>query len=543
MEGPYYDNYAHMFALDVYLNYFNSIRATGVDIEIEFDNSAIVIDHTLTEASAYSGLTNLNCDFDYFTNAVEVTGAITPFCNGPVFTTSSHLSLFTIYFSIPPDQCVDFNFGDRYYFIVSFNTYPTPSYNACNGGISTCSYEELCTEGFELSGMIESVNTCEDSYNHGVPGVFVGISEINQISAFGCESKTDEYGEYGCEVVGGRDYRITPVNDYDIDCGLSSLDIDLLRDHILGRNCLDYKWQIIAGDVNHSGTLSTLDLADIQEAILYGSGDFESWTFIPATDYNLIDDPDGCDLDVPSYNTYLDVPDVDDDIENLDFVGIKMGDENASCTDCYDSGFVGEDVWTRSQPIEIVSEKLGLNTYSLSFGSDLVGLKILMVSIKCEEEPKILYNALDTKKHFITNFRDGIYYISYVSLNMDGESFKAETPFLILQGKFQRIELGYSKFKNELISEEYHSEIQMQEKIGDDNFIYPNPATNEIFARPIGNADESTDLLIFDLFGHLILTTTIQESVNRIDINLVPGLYLYKLRTSQLETTGRLIIN
>lgn len=110
--------------------------------------------------------------------------------------------------------------------------------------------------------------------------------------------------------------------------GVSTLDMILISQHILGLKQLDSPYKLIAADVNYSGNVSTLDLVIIRRIILSVDSEFpegETWRFIPLNfefsdpDDPFADDfPTAMDFDILSQN------------QDLNFVGIKLGDVNNS---------------------------------------------------------------------------------------------------------------------------------------------------------------------------------------------------------------------
>ncbi len=123
-------------------------------------------------------------------------------------------------------------------------------------------------------------------------------------------------------------YDVKPEKDGDDLNGLTSYDILMINRHILGVTPLVSPYQIIAADVNHSGTVTTADVLEARKVLL---GIFDSlphntsWRFV---DKNFV-------FTQPT-NPFLDTfPEVKS-IANLSadtaaqFVGIKIGDVNQS---------------------------------------------------------------------------------------------------------------------------------------------------------------------------------------------------------------------
>jgi len=126
----------------------------------------------------------------------------------------------------------------------------------------------------------------------------------------------------------GTDVNITPVLNDNPLLGITTLDIILLQQHLLGLDELDNPYQIIAGDVNVNGSLDAADLIEIRRLILGSTSEFRSansYSFIPET-LSFINpfDPfeNGQILGLSTtLNNYDDA---------INFSAVKMGDVNQS---------------------------------------------------------------------------------------------------------------------------------------------------------------------------------------------------------------------
>ena len=116
----------------------------------------------------------------------------------------------------------------------------------------------------------------------------------------------------------------TPSTDY--LNGVSTFDVVLISQHILGVQLLDSPYKMIAADVNGSSTISTLDLLTIRKLILgiidEFPNDVPNWRFVRA-DYVFPDPMDPFEEGWPDSFTYP-----GSGIPQVDFVAVKMGDIN-----------------------------------------------------------------------------------------------------------------------------------------------------------------------------------------------------------------------
>ena len=126
----------------------------------------------------------------------------------------------------------------------------------------------------------------------------------------------------------GADLVITPVLDDNPLLGITTLDVILLQQHLLGLDELDNPYQIIAGDVNLNRSLDAADLVEIRRLILGTSTAFsasDSYSFVPET-INFIDPFDPFENgQILGLSTTLNNND-----ESFSFSAIKMGDVNQS---------------------------------------------------------------------------------------------------------------------------------------------------------------------------------------------------------------------
>ena len=124
-------------------------------------------------------------------------------------------------------------------------------------------------------------------------------------------------------------YTITPAKDVNPLNGITTYDLVLISQHILGTSPLNSPYKLIAADVNSSGSVTTFDIVQLRQLILYVITDFpsnESWRFIEA-DYNFPVPSNPWSAPFPELinQTNAQLTDMD-----LNFVGVKVGDVNCS---------------------------------------------------------------------------------------------------------------------------------------------------------------------------------------------------------------------
>ena len=162
----------------------------------------------------------------------------------------------------------------------------------------------------------------ETEYEAPVENVMMNLSGQSTASIL-----TGVDGSYGFDgLAEGYDYTITPERDGDYLNGVSTFDLVLISQHILGVQLLDSPYKMIAADVNNSESVTTLDLIALRKLILSIDTEFTnntSWRFVDA-DYVFPDPVDPWSEDFPE------VININNLIEagsyNNDFIAVKIGD-------------------------------------------------------------------------------------------------------------------------------------------------------------------------------------------------------------------------
>jgi hypothetical protein len=165
-----------------------------------------------------------------------------------------------------------------------------------------------------------------------------------QSSGMAAMDLSDDNGDYNFEELPyEEDTEIVPSRDGDYLNGVSTFDLILLQQHILGIQTLNSPYKRIAADANRSGTISTLDLVLLRRLILHIDeelADNTSWRFVDA-DFVFPNPANPFETDFPeAYNLS------GEEEELKDFVAVKIGDLNL-------------DAWTNSFTDE-VDDRSGL---------------------------------------------------------------------------------------------------------------------------------------------------------------------------------------
>ncbi|MCB0566089.1 MAG: carboxypeptidase regulatory-like domain-containing protein [Phaeodactylibacter sp.] len=120
----------------------------------------------------------------------------------------------------------------------------------------------------------------------------------------------------------GQEYTLVPELQGQALLDVSTLDIVMGAQHILGIIQLDSPFRVLAGDVNQSNSLTTLDLALIRQMVLGITTDFPvNWQFF-RTDAQFVNDNNPWQGFSGGNDSFL----LEEDITGLDFYAVKTGD-------------------------------------------------------------------------------------------------------------------------------------------------------------------------------------------------------------------------
>jgi len=140
---------------------------------------------------------------------------------------------------------------------------------------------------------------------------------------------TGNDGLYDFNVASHGTYTITPSknNDSTTSNGITTLDILLMRNHILHSQLLSTGYKVIAADVNVNNTVSTTDIVLTRAVILRTTSAFPNnrlWSFV-RSDY-VFPDP----LNPFQYDNNQTYNNISNDQTAQNFISLKLGDVNNS---------------------------------------------------------------------------------------------------------------------------------------------------------------------------------------------------------------------
>ena len=178
-------------------------------------------------------------------------------------------------------------------------------------------------EGADISGQITTVPV------QGIKGVEIKLHAPGHVFPTYITNEDGRY-LYG-NLVSPDGIKIMPSkNDFHKN-GVTTLDLVKIQKHLLGRENIESPYQLLAADANNSQSVSAIDLVELRKLILGIYTDLpatDSWRFV-RKDY-VFENPEYPweEMSQPFNEVETITVQVFEDIDSLDFYGIKIGDVN-----------------------------------------------------------------------------------------------------------------------------------------------------------------------------------------------------------------------
>ncbi len=229
------------------------------------------------------------------------------------------------------------------------------------GNSSTCTNVMILSDPFNACGLNDDtlvVSGLIFNENHlPLTGVDVQLFDNSNMS----HAFTLNYGLFVFQnVPQGMSCMLRPVKNNGLLNGVTTFDLVLLSNHILGTQPLNSPYKLVAADVNNSGSISTFDLVALRKAILHLTDSFpnnSSWRFIEA-DYDFPNPANPFTEPLPE-STWLD--ETSHDMTGRNFVAVKIGDLNNSAVLNFNEDEVEERNQTGEMTLAVPNWKLAAN--------------------------------------------------------------------------------------------------------------------------------------------------------------------------------------
>lgn len=394
-----------------------------------------------------------------------------------------------------------------------------------------------------------------------------GIEEVEvYINSGQYMEMTNSSGYFNAEDLQGNiSYSVKPEKIDNPRNGVTTLDIVLIRKHILGVELLDSPYKIIASDVNGSGEVTALDLAQIRNLILLNTNEFPngtpSWKFIDA---NYIF-PNPNDPFSTVFPEEVNIQSLVSDSMDLDFVAIKMGDVSGNATPNLTTSETRDFVDrinfrttnTNIKEGELVSlifestesDKLLAWQYTLSFDHEALEFfkveKIANVHIGTSKEDEgALTFSWNKSENVLLESKLLWYEIQFIAK----EDLEVKD-VLSIDSKFTPA-IGYNLNNKELEIELIFTNQNLQ-ALNDELILFgntPNPFSEATSINFYSPRKETIEITVYDMTGKLLKTyETIASKGNQSftikkEDFVASGLIYYQLKTSEQRVSNKMIL-
>jgi len=384
-----------------------------------------------------------------------------------------------------------------------------------NGYFLTQGFQQPNLSALAISGQIITATGTP------VPGVIVSLAG----SAFQTFVTSND-GMYSFDVQRGGSCTITPSksNDIILNNGISTLDIIRIQGHINQVFPLGSPYNIIAADVNGSGSITTLDILEIRKIVLGYANTFPGgrlWTFV-LSDY-AFPDP----LNPFPYDSSRSYTNISSSRTGQDFIGIKLGDVDNSWNAGVAKMGAAEEVQFMMDEHHVlpgdeitvpvkVRDFSGIASYQFTLSWDAGVLSLLEVNNKSLNgyygEEKISEGLLTT----IWTDDSG----TSATLDDDAIAFELKFKAIGTSGTYSEIKIGSEITASEAYSDNLDllriASTEGMVKVGDVTSIvhhpssinnlsvYPNPFTSSTTIRFNATGDEAVKIEIYDLAGRQV---------------------------------------
>ena len=466
--------------------------------------------------------------------------------------------------------------------------------DGCSGSASSVSYAPLspdtnCSGGIAITEVVfSSTDACGNvsfinaNYsiidNGAIPTAIVSGSlrteenqpvELVEVAVDGSlissTMMTTDNGAYEFALELNQNHSITPSRDDNHLNGITSYDLILMGQHLLEIQTLDSPYKLIAADVNHSGSITNLDLIQLRRLILHLDGQFTnntSWRFVDG-DYNFPN------LENPFVTTFPEAVSINNltQAELHNFVAVKVGDLNGSAT----TTLLAAEGDTRDRNdlvFQVEDQKLSTDqSYTIDFKAkdfnDILGYQFTLAFDPAQLEMMDFNSgAIELNaENFGDRAADGVLTTSWNVFNAisiaDDETlfsitFKANATVNLSQAISINSSLTTAEAYNQDASAMNLGLAFNSTNLNSDEFALlqnrPNPFNNQTLIA--FNLPEMTDgtLTIYDVAGRIIkqYKGDFNKGYNEITVNRADlsgaGLLYYQLETPTNVATMKMIV-
>ncbi len=363
---------------------------------------------------------------------------------------------------------------------------------------------------------------------------------------------TNFNGEYAFESAPYyNDYTVSGSKNDDLLNGVSTLDLLLIQKHVLGQQMLDSPYKMIAADVNNDKDVTAIDLIELRKLVLGVYTELpnnESWKVIDAAQVLTISN-------VWSYEEYISIQDLQEDMTSGDFVGVKIGDVNSSAeahltnnpvNDLksvvsleYDDRYV-----TEGEIIELQLTSGQEAIYGFQFTLDMNAFELVELNGKNINNSNVAVfdNSLTMSYHELTPIDVDDHIVSFVMkakkdgqisdlIDVNSDITKAEA---YVGESLSIVDINLSKVDNLNAFELYQNQ--------------PNPFNEYTIVGFNMDKGDDVRLSLFDITGRIIKVFSANANAGYNEIKIAKsdlstnGMIYYTLETSEHTATKHMIV-
>ena len=408
----------------------------------------------------------------------------------------------------------------------------------------------VCEGSFSVAGSVQT--------SLGLPVGGVSIAKTGDNASV---LTTDDDGQFIFEnIASGSNFSLIPEKDYFHLNGVSTFDLVLINQHILGTEILSDPYTIIAADANQSNSITTLDLVQIRRLVLLIDDAFQnspSWRIFDKN--HIFQDPSNPFSDMP--DEVMNFTDIDQNINNADWIAVKVGDVNHSVqtlqlTGVDDRNFeetfslsVENQIFTKDEIIEVNFETTEKNILGYQFALDFDKTSLQLLEVK---------EGLAIAENFgLSKLDKGV-----ITTSWNGEIQSTEQEKILLfraifsAKKSGQLQEALSLNNADLSAEAYSKNRQIMDvelsfyETVQPFIVYqnsPNPFGERTTISMDLNKNSTINWQILDMAGKLILTGTKEGRTGANTIEIIgqnlgeSGIYLYQIQAEDVNYTGKMM--
>ncbi len=547
----------------------NSINGTGADISGKYDIGVNLVsikanDHCGNVSTALVKITVKDAQLPVALCKQNVSIDLAGVTNGGYKTITSDLinnssydnctPLNQLNLSVSPDKITCADIGTK---TVSLEIKDkSNNVNTCSSQISITDITGACAApNYKISGIIKTEN------NKTVSKVNCNIS-----GGLSSQKTSGNDGQYLFDQLNKNvNYTIVPKKNLSYLNGVTTYDLILLNDHILGKKMLDSPYKFIAADVNNNKKVTLADYLIIKDLILLNINEFpksDSWRFIPSSFQFPVYHPV-----LPAFPEKLEYVNLQNNVNDANFIAVKMGDLNNSgnpankinpsnrSTEQMEISISDNNV-NKDDPFCIPVYAKSLKSikgfqFSLVFNSDLAHNLEVEMPFNGIVKNTDIGNHITTAKELLISWINGLESEKNLNDTLFNICGLANTNFKLSD----LIHLGTENMSPEVYNTDYETSavlLNWTKQNNHNNLISigagPNPFKDFISLKIVANEPEEILINLYNIQGQLLKSE--HESIKMGNQNLIfniqdklkSGMYILNILTKDIVISKKMLM-